>query len=212
MPITPLIKGLYAVTPDLDDTACLLSRTEAALAGGISVLQYRNKQASYAVKKAQALQLVKLCAAYHVPFLVNDHVSLCMEVDADGIHLGSTDSAIAAARRLLGAHKIIGVSCYNQPALAEWVRADGADYLTFGACFASTTKPAAVRAPLEMFALAKPLGLPLVAIGGITLENAPLAIAAGADAVAVISALFDSPDITATARAFAELFVPTTTP
>lgn len=206
------IKGLYAVTPDLADTAELLRRAEAALCGGAAILQYRNKTASYAVKKAQATELMWLCEAHDVPFLINDHVLLCVELDADGVHLGGTDGDIAAARRLLGAHKIIGASCYDRLALAEQARALGADYLAFGACFDSGTKPAAVRAPLELFAQAQALGLPTVAIGGITPDNAPMAIAAGADAVAVIGALFDSPDITATARTFCGLFTPATTP
>lgn len=200
------IKGLYAVTPDLPDTALLLKQAEAALQGGVSVLQYRNKTASYELKREQASELMWLCEAYNVPFIINDHVLLCVELDASGVHLGGADGDIAAARRLLGARKIIGTSCYNRLDLAEQAKAQGADYVAFGACFDSGTKPAAVRAPLELFAEAKPLELPTVAIGGITSENASLAIKAGADSIAVIGALWTAPDIRQAAQTFSKFF------
>jgi len=200
------IKGLYAVTPDLPDTALLLEQAEAALQGGVSMLQYRNKTASYELKREQASELMWLCEAHNVPLIINDHVLLCVELDASGVHLGGTDGEIAAARRLLGARKIIGASCYNRLKLAEQAKAQGADYVAFGACFDSGTKPAAVRAPLELFAEAKPLGLPIIAIGGITAENAPLAIRAGADSIAVIGALWTAPDVRQAAQTFSKLF------
>ena len=201
-----MIKGLYAITPDTDDTALLLQQVEAALAGGVSVLQYRNKTASYALKREQASELMWLCEAHDVPFIINDHVLLCVELDADGVHMGGDDGDIAAARRLLGAHKLIGASCYNRFELAEHAKARGADYVAFGACFDSGTKPAAVRAPLELFSQAKALDLPTVAIGGITLDNAPEVIRSGANAVAVIGALWNAPDIAEAARQFSQLF------
>jgi thiamine-phosphate pyrophosphorylase len=200
------IKGLYAVTPDLQDTARLLKQAKDALQGGVSVLQYRNKTASYELKREQASELMWLCEAHNVPFIINDHVLLCVELDADGVHLGGTDGDIAAARRLLGARKIIGTSCYNRLDLAEQAKTQGADYVAFGACFDSGTKPAAARASLELFAQAKLLGLPTVAIGGITAENAPLAIQAGADSIAVIGALWTAPDIRQAAQTFSKLF------
>lgn len=200
------IKGLYAVTPDLADTALLLEQTRAALQGGVAMLQYRNKDASYALKREQASELLWLCDEFRVPFIINDHVLLCIELDADGVHLGGTDGDIAAARRLLGAHKLIGASCYDRLALAEQAKAQGADYVAFGACFDSGTKPAAVRAPLELFAQAKALDLPTVAIGGITLANAAQVVDAGADSIAVIGALWSAPDITAAALTFSNLF------
>lgn len=207
----PQIKGLYAITPDLADTAKLVRLAEAALRGGAALLQYRNKTADYGLKREQASELMWLCADRDVPFIINDHVLLCVELDADGVHLGGADGDIAAARRLLGAHKIIGASCYNRLDLAERAKAQGADYIAFGACFDSGTKPTATRAPLELFSQARVLDLPMVAIGGITPENADLAIAAGADAVAVIGALFDSPDIVGTAEHFSRLFTHTMT-
>lgn len=200
------IKGLYAVTPDWSDTARLLEQAKAALQGGVSVLQYRNKTASYELKREQASELMWLCEAHAVPFIINDHALLCVELDADGVHLGGTDGDVAAARRLLGARKIIGASCYNRLDLAEQAKAQGADYVAFGACFDSGTKPAAVRAPLKLFTEAKPLGLPTVAIGGITAENASLAIKAGADSIAVIGALWTAPDIRQAAQTFSNLF------
>lgn len=200
------INGLYAVTPDLDDTALLLQQAEAALAGGVSMLQYRNKTADYALKREQASELMWLCEAHGVPFIINDHVLLCVELDADGVHMGGDDGDIAAARRLLGAHKLIGASCYNRFEVAEQAKSQGADYVAFGACFDSGTKPAAARAPLALFDQAKTLDLPTVAIGGITLDNAPDVIRAGANAVAVIGALWNAPDITEAACHFSQLF------
>jgi len=170
------------------------------------MLQYRNKAASYELKREQASELMWLCEAHSVPFIINDHVLLCVELDADGVHLGGADGDIAAARRLLGARKIIGASCYNRLDLAEQAKTQGADYVAFGACFDSGTKPAAVRVPLELFAEAKPLGLPMVAIGGITAENASLALKAGADCIAVIGALWTAPDIRQAAQTFTNLF------
>jgi thiamine-phosphate pyrophosphorylase len=137
---------------------------------------------------------------------VNDDVALCQLLDADGVHLGATDGDIAAARKLLGASKIIGASCYNRFDLAEQAEAQGANYVAFGACFSSSTKPHAPVANLDLFAQAKQLHLPTVAIGGITIENAHLVKQAGADAVAVINALFGSNNIEKTATEFTRLF------
>lgn len=202
------IKGLYAVTPDLADTGQLLAQVEAALQGGASLLQYRNKTASTTLRREQATALQALCGEYQVPLIINDHVELCHELDAEGVHLGGEDSDIAAARTLLGPGKIIGVSCYNRLELARHAKAQGADYVAFGSCFGSATKPAAVRAPLELFGQARQeIGLPAVAIGGINAENAALAIEAGADSIAVIGALWTAPDIRHAAQMFSNLFM-----
>ena len=155
------------------------------------MLQYRNKSASEGLRGEQARALLAVCRRYGVPLIVNDHVALASEIDADGVHLGCEDGDIAAARALLGAGKLIGVSCYDRLDLALRARAQGASYVAFGACFSSATKPAAVRAPLALFAQAqRDVGLPLVGIGGITPENMREVLAAGADAVAMISAVF----------------------
>ena len=201
-----LIQGLYAITPDMEDTALLLKKVSLALAGGAAVLQYRNKQADADLRYQQASALLPICREHGVPFIINDDLALCQRLDADGVHLGGTDGAIADARKQFGADKIIGASCYNRLDLAEQAQAQGASYIAFGACFASSTKPHAPVASLDLFAQAKPLGLPMVAIGGITLDNARLAIQAGADAIAVINAIFASDDVKATAASFNQLF------
>lgn len=186
------IKGLYAITPDMADTQQLLEKVEQVLRGGASLLQYRNKLAPAALRYEQAAALLPLCRRHGVPLIINDHVQLAHELDADGVHLGGEDGNIAAARQQLGADKIIGASCYNRIDLAVQAKADGADYVAFGACFNSGTKPAAVRAPLELFAQARlAVGLPMVAIGGITSDNLHDALTAGADSIAMISAIFD---------------------
>lgn len=204
------IKGLYAITPDEVDTSRLQALVETALLGGASVVQYRNKSASPQLRANQAAGLLTLCRGHGVPLIINDHLDLCMEIGADGLHVGSEDyaeSGIAQIRSRLGAGKLLGVSCYNRFELAEQAAAQGADYVAFGSCFDSGTKPTAVRASLDLFTSARAsLLIPAVAIGGITLANAPLAIDAGAAAVAVIGALFSASDITGTARQFSQLF------
>jgi thiamine-phosphate pyrophosphorylase len=200
------IKGLYAVTSDQADTARLLIQVEAALGGGAALVQYRNKPGAEALRREQAAGLLALCRKFGVPLIINDHVELCRDLGADGVHLGSDDGDIAVARAALGPGKIIGISCYNRLDLARKAAAQGADYVAFGSCFDSGTKPAAVRAPLELFSEAKQIGLPTVAIGGITAENAPLAIRAGADSIAVIGALWTAPDIRQAALTFSHLF------
>lgn len=201
-----LIQGLYAVTPDIEDTEWLVEIVTLALQGGANILQYRNKLADAKLREDQAGALLPICRQYHVPLIINDDVALCQLLDADGVHLGGADGDITATRQLLGAHKIIGASCYNRLDLAEQAGAQGASYIAFGACFASSTKPHAPVASLDLFVQAKPLGLPMVAIGGVTLANALQAIQAGAGAVAVINALFASPDVKATAAKFNQLF------
>lgn len=207
---TTRIKGLYAITPDEIDTSRLQCLVEAALQGGASVIQYRNKSASPQLRYNQATGLLAICSSHGVPLIINDHLDLCLEIDADGLHVGSDDYAtdgLAQIREQLGSKKILGVSCYNRFELAERAAAQGADYVAFGSCFASSTKPAAVSAPLDLFHRAgEALSIPAVAIGGITLDNAPQAINAGADAIAVIGALFSASEITDTARQFSQLF------
>lgn len=198
--------GLYALTPDEPDTSVLAAKVRAAIAGGVTAVQYRNKPAAAALRGEQARALVALCRGAGVPLLVNDDIELALAVDAAGVHLGREDGDLAAARRRLGPGRLLGVSCYDRLELAEPAVAAGADYVAFGSMFASPTKPAAVRAPLALLGGARRLGVPVVAIGGITLENAPAAIAAGADALAVITALFDAADVAARARAFSDLF------
>ncbi|WP_334107981.1 thiamine phosphate synthase [Methylobacillus sp.] len=202
----PSIAGLYAITPDETDTGKLLTECESALAGGAKLMQYRNKHVSGEIAMRQASALVTLCHRYQAQLIINDDVQLALQLDADGVHLGIDDGDIAAARQQLGSEKIIGASCYNNLVLARQAARLGADYIAFGACFPSTTKPDAPRAELTLFNAAHELNLPIVAIGGITLENASNIIAAGADAIAVIGALWNTTDITARVRQFNQLF------
>jgi thiamine-phosphate pyrophosphorylase len=198
------ISGLYAVTPDELDTERLCQQVEAVLKGGASLLQYRNKAADATLRLWQASALLVLCRSFAVPLIINDDLDLCAEIGADGVHLGGTDADIATARNKLGADKIIGASCYNQLDLAIDAEAAGASYVAFGACFPSKTKPNAAKADLSLFQTK--LNIPKVAIGGITLENAPQVIQAGADAIAVVAALFGATNITKNCQQFTHLF------
>lgn len=200
------IKGLYAITPDTADLDGLLVRVEACLRGGAQIVQYRNKT-SGAPHMAMATALASLCRQHGVPLIVNDDIELALAADADGVHLGRDDGDIALAKRRLGADSIIGVSCYGDLQHALNAQQAGADYVAFGSMFASPTKPHAPHAPLSLLTdAAAQLRIPIVAIGGITLQNAPQAIAAGADAIAVISAMFDAPDIRQAAQDFSNFF------
>ena len=200
------IAGLYAVTPDLADTADLAARVAAAVAGGAAAVQYRNKSADPALKRAQAAALARVHATRGALFIINDDAALAAEADADGVHVGADDGSVAAAREIVGPDRIVGVSCYDDLARAEAAVAAGADYVAFGSFFASTVKTDARRAEVELLGFARGLGVPVVAIGGITAGNAPMLGRAGADAVAVISAVFDAPDVEAAARAIAAAF------
>jgi thiamine-phosphate pyrophosphorylase len=201
------ISGLYAITPDEPDTGILLHKVRRALAGGTRWLQYRNKLADPNLQREQAAALRTLTRTYAARLIINDDPDLALAVDADGVHLGAEDQGIAAARVKLGAGKIIGASCYNRPPLAFEAEAQGADYVAFGAFFPSGVKPGAVRAEVDLLRQVRSeFSVPVVAIGGITLDNAPQLLAAGADALAVISGVFAVPDVEQAARSFSNLF------
>ena len=201
------IKGVYAITPDCANTTDLLHRVRLALTGKVRILQYRNKSANTAQRLEQAQALRKLTREFAITFIVNDDIQLASHVDADGVHLGASDDSVDTARAELGMHKIIGVSCYNRLSLAHNAVHAGADYVAFGAFFSSIIKPNAEVADIELLQQARvEFAVPLVAIGGITLHNAALLVHAGADALAVISALFDAEDIMATAKKLSKLF------
>lgn len=203
----PAIEGLYAITPDLADTPLLLCKARAALQGGAQTLQYRNKSADPALRLQQAQALRQLTREFNATFIVNDDAQLAARVEADGVHLGGDDGSLEAARGMLGDAKIIGVSCYNRESLALAAVRAGADYVAFGAFFPSGVKPQAVRAEPQLLAWARgELALPVVAIGGITVQNGAALIEAGADALAVISAVFDAEDICSSAQEFSTLF------
>lgn len=203
----PELRGLYAITPDRADGAQLLAEVEAALAGGCRLLQYRDKLSSMpeAVRRARALR--RLTQQYAARLIINDDLALACLVEADGVHLGGSDGNLQAARQILGPERLLGASCYTELAHARAAHAAGADYVAFGAVYPSPTKPQAPRADLTLFAAAHDeLGANTCAIGGITLDNAPPLIAAGADLLAVITDLFGAPDITARAAAYQRLF------
>lgn len=202
---TKRINGLYAITPDCHsshDFPALLEAVKAALAGGARVLQYRDKQQP---NPDLVPALLQVCRATGTTLIINDDVQLATL--ADGVHLGRDDMDIAEAREVLGPDKVIGVSCYNDLDRAIQAESAGADYVAFGSMFASPTKPHAPRASLDLIRDAKKhLRIPIVAIGGITLQNAASLVEAGVDAIAVINAVFSASDITQTARNFSDLF------
>ena len=201
------LAGLYAITPEEPRTDILVRKVGQALGGGASVVQYRNKTSGPELRREQGRALAALCRAAGAAFIVNDDLALALELGADGVHLGGEDGDLVEARRRLGQARLLGASCYNRIELAEAAAQAGVDYLAFGSVFSSGTKPGAVRAPLSLFAEARrSFDLPLVAIGGITLQNASQVFAAGADAVAVISAVFDAKDIAASAAGFTRLY------
>ena len=194
------LRGLYAITPDGLDSEQLIEKVHLALDGGIVLLQYRRKTEN---SFPEAKKLMLLARSRGVPFIVNDDVELALALNADGVHVGRNDAGVAMARRKLPG-KIVGASAYNDLGIATAAVRAGADYVAFGSVFASPTKPAAVRASLSLFG--NDLGVPRCAIGGITLDNARQAIEAGASLLAVISDLFDAPDIRARAREYGRLF------
>jgi thiamine-phosphate pyrophosphorylase len=205
--VKPRLVGLYAVTPDIEDTTELLTKVEAALAGGARLLQYRNKAASAALRLVQGRALLALCRKYQIPLIINDHLDLALALDAGGLHVGGEDGSPAEARKQLGPDKILGVSCYGRLDDALAATSAGATYVAFGGFFLSTVKPGSARNPLGLLREAKSrLTVPVIAIGGITVENAPQLIEAGADSVAVISALFAAADIKLAAQDFSALF------
>ncbi len=201
-------RGLYAITdPELIAEQDWVSQVEAAIAGGVSLIQYRDKDAGAAQRMRRARALLACCRAHQVPLLINDDVALAAAVGADGVHLGRDDAALSAARQQLGPRAIIGVSCYNQLPRALAAAAAGADYVAFGRFFPSRTKPLAVQAEVDLLRRARQnLNIPVAAIGGITADNGAALIAAGADLLAVIHGLFGQPDVAATARRITGLF------
>ncbi len=201
-----MLNGLYAITDGTVGQA-LWYQVEQALRGGTALVQYRDKSSATVQRFSDAQVLRDLCRQYSALFLVNDDVVLAKQVQADGVHIGRDDAGLRAARAYLGAGFLIGTSCYNQLNFALASQAQGADYIAFGSFFASSTKPLAQRADINLLQQAKQqLSIPICAIGGISLDTAPRLISAGADMLAVISDLFSSADIQQQARAYAQLY------
>lgn len=184
------LQGVYLITDQYDR---LLERVAMALRGGVSVLQYRAKDKPYEACLAEATALQQLCRANNVLFIINDDVRLARELGADGLHLGQDDGSVAAARELLGPDTIIGVSTHNLEEALK-AEADGADYLGFGAMYPTGSKTIAhLPGTAGLAAVRDQVRLPMVAIGGINPANACRVIEAGANAVAVISAVLSAP-------------------
>jgi thiamine-phosphate pyrophosphorylase len=201
------MRGLYLVTPNWDDTAALVDATGQALRSGAALVQYRHKSASPQLRREQATQLLALCRRHGRPFIINDHLELCLELDADGVHVGGTDASVAEARQALGAGKIVGASCYGDKQLARDASANGASYIAFGGFYPSKVKQYPVTTPAEIVDWAKAeLSLPCVVIGGMTPANAAPLVARGADMVAAISSVYGAPLVDAAAQEFTRLF------
>ena len=197
------VAGLYAITPERGDAEMLVVAVRAAIDGGARVVQYRRKTRTPAEQRGEAARLAALCRERGVLFIVNDDPALAAAVGADGVHVGEDDAGLAAARTAIGPDALLGVSCYDDLALARRAVAEGADYVAFGSMFASTVKPDARRAALDVLRAARDLGVPVVGIGGIDASNAGRVIEAGATAVAVISAVFDADDVAGAAARIA---------
>jgi thiamine-phosphate pyrophosphorylase len=196
------VRGAYLIA-DRETLAAeaLEPAVAAALAGGVRLVQYRDKGDDRERRLEEARRLVALCHEHGARLIVNDDPELAREAGADGVHLGRDDVSVAEARELLGPTALIGVSCYNRLERAIAAQAAGADYVAFGSFYPSPSKPDAVRAPLALLKQARALiDLPIVAIGGVTPDNAAPIALAGADAAAVISGVLAAEDITTAAR------------
>ena len=206
--MTGALWGLYVITDDRrSGPEHLSAQVAAALTGGARIVQYRDKSADQERRLAEARGLQALCQRHRVPLLINDDVDLALAVNADGVHLGRDDAGIASARDRLPDGSLVGVSCYDDFGLAREATLRGADYIAFGSFFPSPTKPHAVPAQPDLLRRARrELALPTVAIGGISPENGAPLVQAGADMLAVISAVFAATDVAAAARAFTPCF------
>jgi len=202
-----IIKGLYAITPDSADLNTLIQKTKSAIEGGAFMVQYRSKILNRDVKMQQCAAILSLCREYEIPCIVNDDVDMCRILEADGVHLGEKDDNIAEVRHMLGEDAIIGSSCYDQLDRAKTAQKEGASYVAFGAMFATSTKPNAPRATLALLKEAKrEIQIPIVAIGGITVNNAHDVIKTGIDAIAVITSLYEAKSIKETAETLSKMF------
>ena len=200
-------KGLYAITPDISDTSLLLDKVEKALIGGIALLQYRDKISNASEKTYRAKAIHTLCLQHSVPLIINDDPELALACEAEGVHLGQTDGSIQHARALLGDSAMIGITCHHNIALAITAEQQGADYVAFGRFFNSSTKPGTPLATIDTLINAKRnICIPIVAIGGITVDNVRPIISAGASFTAVVDSLFSSTNISSMCKVFHNLF------
>ncbi len=178
----------------------LVEQAELCLKGGATCLQYREKDVEDAFFLSEAKKLKALCLAYHVPFIINDHVEMAAACDADGVHVGQSDMQICNVRAKLGSEKIIGVSVQTLEQAVE-AQMGGADYLGVGAVFPTTTKNDADLVSIKTLgAICKAVTIPVVAIGGIDAHNALRLKGTGIGGIAVISAIFAQQDIVMATR------------
>jgi len=200
-------KGLYAITPDIIDTSLLLDKVEKALIGGVALIQYRDKISNASEKIFRAKAIHTLCLQHRIPLIINDDPELALVCEAEGVHLGQTDDSIQHARALLGDSAMIGITCHHDISLAIAAEQQGADYVAFGRFFNSSTKPGAPLATTNTLINAKNnIRIPIVAIGGITVDNVKPIISAGASFVAVVDGLFSSKNISSICKSFHNLF------
>lgn len=185
----------------------LCQQVKQAILGGARLVQYRNKYADESLRMMQSTALLALCRSMRIPLIINDHLDLMMRIGADGLHLGQNDIQLSAARRLIGAKKILGASCYNRLDLAIEAEKAGADYVMFGTCYPTNYPSSTPHASLDIFKEAKQtLGLPIVGVGGLQLDNALPVIRAGADALAVSTDIFLDEDIQGVSNQYTDLF------
>lgn len=202
------IKGLYAITPDIECTSDLVEKVNQVLSSGVRYVQYRNKSIIHEQRVDQAYAIMERCKLYGAKLIINDHLDVALAVKADGLHLGKADISIQKARTILGKYKLIGASCYNRIDFAIEAEREGADYVAFGAFYASKTKKNTFKANPDLLTQAKEtLQIPIVAIGGIKITNATSLISQGCDAIAVSDGLFNAVNIESTAKKFSSLFL-----
>ena len=201
-------RGLYVLTPEpAPPIEELESNVAAAIAGGAVVVQYRDKHGGRKTRVQNARALLAVCHAHGVPLIVNDDVDLAVEIEADGVHIGKDDASLDVVKRVLGSQVIVGVSCYNSAARAIVAAQEGADYVALGSFFSSKTKPKAIRCSKTVLVeVAAQVSTPVVAIGGITPDNAAELVSSGADLLAVLTGVFSATDVYESAQKFAELF------
>ena len=201
------LKGLYVITDDQLSGEHLLTHVQQALAGGACLVQYRSKTSSEAAREHTARAVLELCREQRVPLLINDDIELAVKIGANGVHLGQDDGRVNAARNKLGSGAIVGVTCHASLEMAQTALDEGASYVAFGRFFDSNTKPEAPPAKLNILQEAKAaLNIPICAIGGITPDNAPGLIEAGADMLAVIHGVFGQQDVEYAAKQYSRLF------
>jgi len=201
------LKGLYVITDPLLCGEELIEKVELAIAGGAQIIQYRNKTANKQQQLSEAQALQTLCKKYQRLFIINDDIRLAITVNADGVHLGQSDDNIIDARKKLGMNKIIGITCHSDLEIAKTAQTQGANYVAFGRFYPSKTKPNAPSANIDILQQAKmQLEIPIVAIGGITIENAHNLICAGTDMIAVIHSVFAQNNIKEVTQNFSKLF------